>query len=157
MKVVLIIILVVIIMIIANAISEQYKEKFDFYANLKLFLNQFVINLNFKQEVVMNFLEKTKPQKQFLFFVNAYKKYLKTNELDLSVIKILSFEEKAELHDMILSIGKLDVTNETKQMEMFLLNIEEKLKKAENDKTKLCPMILKLSLLFSIALAILLL
>lgn len=156
MKWVLILILVVIIMLIANSVCEQYKEKFDFYNNLKLFLNQFVLNLNFKQDIIINFLGKVKAKKQFSLFINAYKEYLKTNKLSLSDIKILSDDEKIELEEMITSIGKLDVLNETKNIEVFLFNVEKKLKKAENDKNKLCPMILKLSLLFSIALAILL-
>ena len=65
MKWILIIILIFIIMLIAHAVSEQYKEKFNFYENLKTFLNQFKINIAFKQEKIIDFLEKTKSKKQF--------------------------------------------------------------------------------------------
>ena len=44
MKWLLIIVLVFVIMIIAYSLSEQYKDKYDFYLNLKNFLNQFKIN-----------------------------------------------------------------------------------------------------------------
>lgn len=144
-------------MIIARAVSEQYKEKYDFYNNLKSFLNQFRINLNFRQDKILNFLNQTKAKKQFSNFILAYKKYCKTNEFNLDVIKILSSEEKKQLENMVKNIGKFDQSSETLQIETFLIEIEEKLKKSEDEKNKLCPMILKLSLLFAIGLAILLL
>ena len=54
------------------------------------------------------------------------------------------------------NIGRYDVRNELGQIDSFLATIEVKLKKALDDKNKLSPMILKLSLLFAIGLAILL-
>ncbi len=156
MKLILILTLIVVIMLIANSISEQYKEKFDFYTNLKSFFNQFILNLSFKQEAVLDFLSKTKAKKQFSIFIDAYKDYLKNNILNLDQIKILSNEEKIQLQEMIKSIGQMDAQNETKQINVFMVDIEQRLTKAETDKNKLCPMILKLSLLFSIGLAILL-
>ena len=156
MKWILIIVLICVVMIIAYSVSEQIKEKFDFYDNLKNFLNQFKINISFKQEKINEFLNKIQSKKQFGFFVDVYKKYLKTNEIDLSGIKILNEEEKNELEEIIKNLGALDVKNELCQLENFLLEIENKLTKAEQDKSKLCPMILKLSLLFAIGVAIIL-
>jgi len=143
-------------MLIAHSISEQYKDKYDFYNNLKLFLNQFKINISFRQEKINDFLNKTKAKKQFNLFINFYKNYLKTNELDLSQIKILNDEEKNDLENIIKNIGKYDTENEIKQLDNFLLTVDMKLDSAMQDKNKLCPMILKLSLLFAIGLAILL-
>ena len=156
MKWLLIIVLVFVIMIIAYSLSEQYKDKYDFYLNLKNFLNQFKINLSFKQDKIINFLNNLRPKKQFKLFINSYINYLSSDKLDLSEIKILDDEEKLELENLINDIGKYDVTNEINQIENFLYSIDQKLKKAEDDKTKLCPMIIKLSLLFAIGLAILL-
>ena len=65
-------------------------------------------------------------------------------------------EEKIELENLIINIGKYDVKNEISQMDNFLYLIEQKLLKAEEDKNKLCPMILKLSLLFAVGLAVVL-
>ena len=157
MKWILIIVLIVVIMIIARAVSEQYREKFDFYNNLKTFFNQFKMNLSFKQDKILDFLEQTKAKKQFSLFVMAYKEYLKTNQINLDEIKILNYEEKTQLENMVKNIGRFDQTNESLQIETFLIDVDEKLKKAEQDKNKLCPMILKLSLLFAIGLAILVL
>ena len=156
MKWFLIIILISVVMMIAHAVSEQYKEKFDFYDNLKTFFNQFKINLNFRQDKILDFLHQINSKKQFKLFIASYKQYLITNKIDLTNIKILSIEEINQLTEMVKSIGKLDSTNEIKQIETFQIEIDSKLKKAEKDKEKLCPMILKLSLLFVIALAILL-
>ena len=156
MKWVLITILIFIIMLIAYAVSEQYKDKFDFYNNLKLFLNQFKINLSFRQEKITEFLDKTTCKKQFKIFIEEYKKFLQTNELNLDRIKVLDEEDKKELIDIVNNLGKHDTKSELSQLEGFLLIIENKLKIANENKNKMCPMIIKLSLLFAIGLAIIL-
>ena len=71
-------------------------------------------------------------------------------------IKILDINEKIQLENIVKNLGMMDAKNEIKQLDSFLIEIEGKLKKAESDKDKLCPMILKLSLLFAIWLAIIL-
>lgn len=156
MKWILIGVLIAVVMLIAFSVSEQYKEKYDFYLNLKNFLNQFKLNLAFKQEKIINFLNNIKAKKQFNLFIQEYKNYLNNNELNLSQIKILDLEEKQQLTEIITNIGSMDVTNEIQQLETFLLAVEEKLKTAEEQKQKLCPMILKLSLLFAVAVSIIL-
>lgn len=156
MKWVLIAVLISVIMLIARAVSEQYKEKYDFYNNLKTFLNQFKLNLSFRQEKILDFLNKTNAKKQFKLFINSYKKYLETNQLDFSEIKLLDNDEINQLEMIILNIGKLDAKNEINQLETFIVEIDAKLLKAQEDKNKLCPMILKLSLLFAIGLAVVL-
>jgi len=126
MKWLLIIILIFVIMLIAYAVSEQYKEKFDFYDNLKKFLNQFKLNLSFRQETILEFLDKTKAKRQFNIFIKEYKNYLKTKQLNLQDIKILDVEEKNELTNIVNSIGRMDATNEIKQLDSFLIEIEDK-------------------------------
>lgn len=156
MKWFLIITLICAIMLIAYSVSEQFKDKFDFYNNLKLFLQQFKINLSFKQDKITEFLNTTKCKKQFKVFVEEYKTYLKTNELNLSNLKLLDEEEKEELANLVYNLGKFDAKTEINQLDNFLSSLEIKLTKAGDDKNKLCPMILKLSLLFAVGLAILL-
>lgn len=156
MKLILIIVLICVIMLIAYAVSEQYKEKFDFYSNLKAFLQQFKINISFRQEKIADFIKSIKAKKQFNIFLSAYMKYLKTGSLDIQNITILSDDERTQLTTIVNSLGGLDAKNELCQLDAFLIEIDEKLKKAESDKTKFCPMILKLSLLFAIGLSILL-
>ncbi len=156
MKWLLISTLICVIMLIAFALTEQYKDKFDFYNNLKIFLNQFKINLSFKQEKVNEFLSKTECKKQFKIFIDEYKNYLKTDNLSFEKIKILEQNERLQLENIVKCIGKYNAQSEIEQLDSFILDIDEKLKKANEDKTKLCPLIIKLSLLFAIGLAILL-
>ncbi|MBR6779148.1 MAG: hypothetical protein IKM43_03295 [Clostridia bacterium] len=156
MKWFLIIVLICVIMLIAMGVSEQYKDKFDFYSNLKSFLNQFKLNLSFKQEKITDFLKNTQGKKYFKQFVLAYEDYLSTDIINLNKIKVLEQSEATELENIIKNIGKHDAKNEIKQLDTFLLEIDNKLAKAQEDKNKLCPMILKLSLLFAIGLAIIL-
>lgn len=143
-------------MLIAYSVSEQIRDKYDFFNNLKQFLNQFKINVAFRQEKINEFLQKSNSKKQFKVFVDEYSNFLKTGELCLEKIKVLEEDDKQILQDIVKNIGKYDAKNEISQMESFLLTVDEKLAKANEDKNKLCPMIIKLSLLFAIGLAILL-
>lgn len=156
MKWILITLLIGVIMIIAYSLSEQYKEKFDFYSNLKNFLNQFKINLSFKREKISEFLKQVNSKKQFKIFTDEYINYLSKGELNLSKIKALDNEDIPILEDIVKNIGKHDSKNEISQIDSFLLTVSDRLAKAEADKNKLCPMIIKLSLLFAIGVAILL-
>ena len=156
MKWILIAILIFVIMLIAIRLSDQYKDKYDFYFNLKNFLNQFKINVSFRQDKLTDFVANVKPKKQFKLFIDAYSEYLKTNKLNLSEIKILEDEEKNELTQIVMSLGKNDSPTEIMQLEDFLISVENNLSSAQENKNKLCPMIIKLSLLFAIGLAILL-
>lgn len=156
MKIVLIIVLIFTIMIIAKSVSEQYKDKFDFYDNLHNFLCQFKINLSFKQEKLTEFLTNTTAKKQFKLFVDDYLNYLNGNELNFDNLTFLESEEKQNLQAIILDIGKNDAKTEIEQLNGFIELIQAKKIKTEQDKNKICPLIIKLSLLFSIGLAILL-
>lgn len=156
MKWILIILLIGVIMIIAYGLSEQYKEKCDFYSNLKNFLNQFKLNVSFKREKVSEFLKQVNSKKQFKIFIEEYQNYLSKGELNLTRIKALDSEDLPVLEEIVKSIGKLDSKNEITQLDTFLVTVTDRLNKAEADKNKLCPMIIKLSLLFAVGIAILL-
>ncbi len=143
-------------MLIARAFSEQYKDRYDFFYNLKSFLNHLRLNISFKQDKISNFLMKTEAKKQFKSFINSYQNYLKTNILSFDEIVVLEDSDKVILADIIKNVGKFDVKNEINQLDNFALIVDEKLEKAKADKEKLCPMILKLSLLFAIGLSIVL-
>ncbi|HIU06271.1 MAG TPA: hypothetical protein IAC46_01575 [Candidatus Onthoplasma faecigallinarum] len=155
-KWILIVVLIAVIMLIAYSVSEQYKDRYDFYNNLKMFLNQFKINISFRQEKINNFLNSITPKKQFKCFIEEYKKYLSTGELNLDNVKVLEDEDKVILNDIVKNIGKYDAKNEVQQLDTFLLTVDTRLSKALEDKNKLCPMIIKLALLFAIGLSILL-
>ena len=156
MKLILIIILICLIMIIAIAVSQQYKERFDFYQNLKIFLSEFKLNVSFKKEKISQFLSKVKPKKSFDAFIFEYKNYLKNNQFKVENIKILDDDEKDWIANLVRNLGGLNSDNEINQIELYLTETENRLKKAEVDKVKLCPMIIKLSLLFSLGVAIIL-
>lgn len=156
MKCFLIVILIFVIMIIANAVSQQYKDKYDFYCNLKNLLNQFKINVSFKKEKILDFLNQQNGQKHFKLLIESYKNYTISNELNLEKLEILNAEEKSSLKEILLNLGGFDTENEINQLNNFIALTNEKLEKAKEEKQKFCPMIIKLSLLFAIALAIIL-
>lgn len=157
MKWILITVLIVVVMLIAKSFTDQYVEKYNFYFNLKSFFNQFKVNLSFKKDKILEFLDSIKAKREFAKFKHAYVQFLSIGELNLDEIKVIDFDEKNRLKEMVLSMGKFDAKNEIIQLETYIIEIEDKLKKAEVDKAKLCPLILKLSLLFAIGFAIVLL
>lgn len=156
MKIALIVVLVFVIMLIAKALSEQYKDKHDFYFNLHNFLCQFKINLSFKQDKITEFLNNLNTKKHFKLFIDDYKEYLQTDILSFQNLIFLEDEEKILLEDLIKNIGKHDVKTEMGQLDSFIETINIKKQQTEMDKNKICPMIIKLSLLFAIGLAIIL-
>lgn len=156
MKIALIVILVFVIMLIAKALSEQYKDKFDFYFNLHNFLCQFKINLSFKQDKINEFLSNVNAKKHFKLFIEDYKEYLQTEKLSFQNLTFLEEEEKFILEDLIKSIGNHDVKTEMGQLDSFIETINIKKQQTEADKNKICPLIIKLSLLFAVGLAIIL-
>ena len=156
MKWCLIGILITLIMIIAKAVSDQYKDKYNFYFNLKNLLVQFQINLSFKKDKVIDFLNKSSGKKQFKTFIDEYKNYLEGGEICLDKITLLDDYEKEDLIEIITNLGSSNSENEIKKLASFIEIINLKLEKAQQDKNKLCPLIIKLSLLFSLALSILL-
>ena len=156
MKWILITSLIGVIMIIAYGLTEQYKEKFDFYLNLKSFLNQFKINLSFRREKISEFLKQVNSKKQFKIFTDEYMNYLSKGELNFSKIKALDGEDIPILEDIVKNIGKYDSKNEISQIDSFLVTVTHRLTKANADKNKICIMIIKLSLLFAVGIAILL-
>ena len=155
MKLFLIVSLVCVIMVIAKSLSAQYRDKYDFYYNLNHFLTNFKLNLGFRQCKISEFLKTIKSRKDFKVFIESYQTYLETSKLDLSEIKNMEDEEKKELEEIITSIGKLNLEGEINQINTFITSVETRLKQAEDNKNKICPMTLKLSFLFAIGLAIL--
>ncbi len=156
MKIMLICVLICVVMLIAFSLSNQYGEKLDFYTNLKQMLEQYKINVSFKQEKIKEFLENTKAKRQFKLFIEEYKNFLTTNELKLNKIDVLDLDEKQQLETIVRSLGQYDVKNEMGQISSFIAQIEDKLTKAKEEKNKFCPLIIKLSLLFAVGLGILL-
>ena len=156
MKIFLIIVLIFLIMLIATAVSQQYRDKYDFYLNLKNLLLKFKMNVTFKKEKILNFLNQQNGKKEFKLFIEDYKEYLTTNKINLENIKLLDADEKTTLMSILKQLGNYDTENEIQQLQNFINVIEEKLLKAKEETQKLCPMIIKLSLLFAIGLAIIL-
>lgn len=156
MRIILIIVFILIIMIIALSVSKQYIEKTKFYNRLKIFLEELKVNMSFKQAKLKECLSLHEESKTFRQFIMAYKEYLDTGMLNFDNIKILNNEEIEELINIISSIGRFDVKNEILQLDSFIAKVNTRLNNANEEQKKICPMIIKLSLLFAIGIVILL-
>ena len=156
MKWIVIILLITTIMLVARGLSQQYKDKHLFYVNLQSFFKQLKLNLSFKQDKIENFIDAFEADNQFKSFLNCYKLFLQGNENAFEGFKVIDSNEIVELNQMMKSIGCHDTKSEIEQLDSFIERINLKLEKTREDKQKLCPLIIKLSLLFAIAVGILL-
>ena len=114
------------------------------------------INLSFKQDKINEFLSNVNAKKHYKLFIEDYKEYLQTEKLSFQNLTFLEEEEKLILEDLIKSIGNHDVKTEMGQLDSFIETINIKKQQTEADKNKICPLIIKLSLLFAVGLAIIL-
>lgn len=143
-------------MLIANGVSSQFKAKFLFYEEAVDFLNKYKLNLSFKKEKMKNFLENLNYKTDFQKFVDWQKESLENSSDTTFNIKVITSEEKEYLIEMLKSIGQGDTLTEITNLNMHLENVMAKLHESEICMKKYCPLIIKLSFLFGLAIAILL-
>ena len=92
----------------------------------------------------------------FICLYNVPKYGIDWGNIDLDDLKILDAEEREEIQNIVKKIGNYDVKNELAQIENFIYAINSRLKTAHEEQKRICPMIIKLSLLFAIGVGILL-
>lgn len=157
MKVVLMITLVVVIMLIAKGVAKQYIDRYDLYVAMKDFFKQMELNISFQKQKINEILNKSNIKKVNKGIYLSYLDYLtRGKELDLSFIKIIDSDERDYITSMLISLGKNDASSEIKQLKVYEQYLSDKINACKSDKDKLCPLIIKLSLLFALGLVIVL-
>ena len=157
MKLFLIVVLVVIIMLIAKGVANQYRERHSFFIQIINFLNTYELNIGFKKEKIKDLVEKIETKAQARLLFDEYKKFLVEEKvLGFKDIKIITDDERVFLVDMFTSLGTNDYSNEMSQLKVFKIYIQDKINKSEKESNRNYPLIIKLSFLFSIGLALVL-
>ena len=157
MKVVLMIALVVVIMLIAKGVAKQYIDRYDLYVAMKEFFKQMELNIGFQKQKINEILNKSNIKKVNKGIYSSYLAYLTSGkDLDLSFVKIIDCDERDYITSMLISLGKSDASSELKQLKAYEEYLNDKINTCKQQKDKLCPLIIKLSLLFALGLVILL-
>lgn len=157
MKLILIILLVVLIMLVAFGISKQYKNRTIFFTDLLDFLNKYDLNIGFKKEKLLLFCKSYVAKDEMKDVLMRFIKHLELQtEFEISDVNILQEDEREFVKDLFLKLGSGDYQTEKEQLKIFKDTIKSKIDESIKLKNKYCPMIIKLSFLFGICLAILL-
>ncbi len=157
MKLILMLGLIVVIMLVAKGVARQYADRYELYVALKDFFRQMELNIGFQKQKINEILTKSNIKKVNKEIYSGYLEYLSNGKsLDLSFVKFIDSDEQEYITNMLLSLGKSDTLNELKQLKSYDEYLSDKINTCKQEKDKLCPLIIKLSLLFALGLVILL-
>ncbi|MDD3397563.1 MAG: stage III sporulation protein AB [Clostridia bacterium] len=154
--------IVVICGYIGYGLSAYYNNRLRFFKNLELLFEKLCLEINFSQHKLVSIMRDfSTHNKEVLKIIKNYVDCLNnnqklTNETLFKDIKILNDEEKNILNLFFLSLGKLDVLNQIKQLEAQKEQLKQFYLKAEKDAQKYVPLYMKLGIIFGLTIAIIL-
>lgn len=151
-KFVLILTLIALIMLIARAIANNYKERHKIYCEIVDFVQNYKLNIGFKKQKIKLLTQKFTDKSTVL---GCYNNYIDTGKFDLSNVRLLDDNEKAQIKDYFVQFGNGDFETEKKLIDIVENYFKQKIDETKQVKDKWCPMIIKLSFLFSLGVAIL--
>ena len=163
MKYIILFVVVLLCGYIGYGLSSYYTSRTKFFKNLELLFEKLNLEINFSQskliQIMQNFSTQNKEVKKLINnFVNCLEYDLEIKvELLFKDIKILNTEEKNIINIFFLSLGKLDVINQTKQLQGQKEQLNLLYKTAEQEEKKFAPLYLKMGIIAGLLLALLLL
>lgn len=155
--------IVVICGYIGYGLSAYYNSRMKFFKNLELLFEKLCLEINFSQHKLISIMQDFQTQnKEVLKLIKNYVDCLNndlklSNELLFKNIKILNEEEKNILNLFFLSLGKLDVANQIKQLDGQKEQIKSFYLKAEQEAQKYGPLYMKLGIILGLTIALILL
>ncbi|MDD4408522.1 MAG: hypothetical protein PHC47_01615, partial [Clostridia bacterium] len=128
--------------------------------NLELLFEKLCLEINYSQHKLVSIMQDfSTKNKDVMKLISNYVVCLNDNE-KLTVealfreIKILNSEEKNILNLFFMSLGKLDVSNQIKQLENQKEQIKRYYQKADEEAKKYVPLYMKLGIIFGLLLAL---
>lgn len=156
MKYLLMLCLIAVIMLVAQGVCRQYRERYALFEAVGEFFRQMRLNLSFQKQKISEILNQATLKRVNQEIYTTYLNYLEKGEdINLDFVRILDDDEREQLKNMLLSLGKNDTSGELKQLEAYDIYLKDKIQTTRQEKEKYCPLITKLSFLFAIGLAIL--
>ncbi|MDD2227408.1 MAG: stage III sporulation protein AB [Clostridia bacterium] len=160
MKYLILILIVVICGYIGFGLSSYYSNRLKFFKNLELLFEKLCLEINYSQHKLVSIMQDfSTKNKDVMKLISNYVVCLNDNE-KLTVealfreIKILNSEEKNILNLFFMSLGKLDVSNQIKQLENQKEQIKRYYQKADEEAKKYVPLYMKLGIIFGLLLAL---
>lgn len=147
---------------IGYGLSAYYHNRLKFFKNLELLFEKLCLEINFSQHKLVSIMQDFSTQNKKVLkiiknYVNCLNNNLKlSNDTLFKDIKILNEEEKNILSLFFQSLGKLDVTNQIKQLEAQNQQLKQFYLKAEKDAQKYGPLYMKLGIIVGLTIAIIL-
>ncbi len=139
-------------MMIARAVAKNYKERHKIYCDIWDFVQNYKLNVGFKKEKIKLLTQKYTDKTTVL---GCYNEYISSGKFDLNDVKLLDADEKEQIKDYFVQLGNGDFETEKKLIEIVEEYFKQKIDETKRIKDKWCPMIIKLSFLFSLGVAIL--
>ncbi|MDD3232039.1 MAG: stage III sporulation protein AB [Clostridia bacterium] len=160
MKYLILILIVIICGYIGFGLSSYYSNRLKFFKNLELLFEKLCLEINYSQHKLVSIMQDfSTKNKDVMKLISNYVVCLNDNE-KLTVealfreIKILNSEEKNILNLFFMSLGKLDVSNQIKQLENQKEQIKRYYQKADEEAKKYVPLYMKLGIIFGLLLAL---
>lgn len=162
MKFVLLGVIVFICGYIGYGLSRYYFSRVKLFMSLINFTEKLDTDINFGKAKLLKIIEDFKcDSKDLKKILNGYILCLNegkscTEDMVFKDIKILKDEEKNVILNFLLELGKLDVFNQTKQIENSKFRFKEILEGCNEEKKKYGNLYLKLGIILGLLIALIL-
>ena len=156
MKIVLILVICLIICLIGITLGNQYVVKAKFYASLLTLLEDIKLNISFKKDNIESILNSHNDNPNLKQFLASFRTYLTSHRLDLNKVSAIDDEDRLDITSIVENLGRYNAETELIQLDSFIGRIRLKANKADSDRKKFAPMMIKLSILLSLAVGVIL-
>ena len=158
MKIILLLILISLSGIIGYGISFSYKQRYNFFYSLSIFLQNLKTDINFLSTKLLNILDKTSKNinnNDLTSLLNNFTKLIKEEECInvQSLFKGISFlieTEKEQICLFFKNLGKTDAINQIEVISNMQNTVSDYLTCAKKDCDKYCSLYTKLGVLFGL-------
>ena len=138
-------------------LTEKYRQRKVFYAELAKFVDYLISNIKFMQTKTEKlFYDYKTTSKLFLKFKSEAVERLNNKKYKFTCLNFLSLTEINEVNLILDNLGSLDLSGVISNLENAKELIKSKTKQAENEANIKVGLTLKLSIIFGLALAIIL-
>ncbi len=162
MKYILLGVIVFICGYIGYGLSKYYIVRLKFFNDLLNFAEKFETEINFSKTKLLNVIDNFKSSsKEFVSVLTNYKTFLNNGNLISDTllfekIKILKDDEKHNVYMFFNELGKLDVYNQTKQIQNYKQKFNDIIKSCSEDKKKYGSLYMKLGIITGLLFSLLL-
>lgn len=148
-------------LLIGKLLSKKIARKYLFYKDIVDFLAYTKLNVSSYQTKLQDIVKSyTNNKKSNIFDFDDFDKYLKDTSINakfyLNDVNFISLQEKQEIEESLMSMGKYNVENEIENLRKVDMNLRDKMEESYEVLKKYSSIYIKLGILFGVLLGILL-